>query len=136
MNRQTYRVLVETRQQFVIDISARSEAHALSRAERAWNHGEKSRFERVMNLPATEFEIDHVATLHLADIANEDRARWAETALKAYAHETGAGLGRDAVHDLLCDLGHYADEMKLDFRDEVERAAAVWAEEKAEGGAA
>ncbi len=34
-------------------------------------------------------------------------------------------MGREAFHDLLSDLGHYARTIGLDFRDEVERAAAT-----------
>lgn len=89
----------------------------------------RSRFDRLMDQEAAIFEIDQDASPHLRDIANEDRARWAKKALQAFAQETDSCMGRQALHDLLCDLGHYARSVGLDFRDEVERAASVCATE-------
>ena len=131
---QTYRVLVRRPEIYSIDIAARSEEMALVRAERLWHGGMQRRFDKIQD-DQLEFEIDDVATGHLADVANEDRAAWALKALRAFADVTGSELGREALHDLLCDLGHYADGRGLDFQEEVERAAATWAAEKAEGGA-
>ena len=131
---QTYRVLVRKPELYSIDIAARSEAMAIARAEKLWHGGMQRRFDKIQD-DEPEFEIDVVSTSHLADVANEDRAAWALKALRAFADVTGSDLGREALHDLLCDLGHYADQRGLDFREEVERATATWADEKIEGGA-
>jgi hypothetical protein len=87
----------------------------------------RSRFDRVDRQELATFALDEHAGLHLRDIANEDRARWAKKALQAFSQETGSSLGRDALHDLLSDLGHYARSIGLDFRDEMDRAAATCA---------
>lgn len=129
---QTYRVLVRKSELHSIDLGARSEADALSRAETMWDKGEKDRFYRVTEREPEVYEIDYDATLHLREVANEDRARWAEKALRTFARETGSDMGREALHDLLCDLGHYADQSGLDFEDELRRSAETWTEEKAE----
>lgn len=63
---------------------------------------------------------------------NGDRARWAGHALKSFSRETGSEMGQEALYDLLCDLGHYADQHGLDFKDQMRRAAETWADEKAE----
>jgi hypothetical protein len=63
---------------------------------------------------------------------NDDRASWAETALAAFASETG-GERADAVADLLCDLMHWCDRNDRSFADELERAKRHYA---AETGAA
>lgn len=128
----TWRVLVRTGQIHAIDIGARSEEQALTRAEKLWHGGRSERFDCVHHKLADLFEIDEVATDHLAEVANEDRAQWAENALKTFSRETGSDMGREALHDLLCDLGHYADQLGLDFDDEMRRAAETWSEEKAE----
>jgi hypothetical protein len=130
MNRhQTFRVLVAKSDIYSIDLPARCEATAITRAEKLWYGGMRSRFERLDAQECATFEIDCEATPHLRDIANEDRARWASKALQAFSQETGSCMGRDALHDLLCDLGHYARSAGLDFRDEVERAVSVCAAE-------
>lgn len=42
-------------------------------------------------------------------VKNIDRAEWAELALRIFADITlGGDCGTDAVTDLVCDLGHYA----------------------------
>ena len=130
-NLQTYRVLVRTTELHSIDIAARSEEMAILRAEKLWFGGMQSRFDKVMAEEPPVFDVDQPATCRLADIANEDRAGWALKALRAFAAETGSELGREALHDLLCDLGHYADQKGMNFQAEIERAAEVWAEEKA-----
>ena len=52
---------------------------------------------------------------------NDDRARWAETALNSFRQETGADT-EDALPDLLCDLMHLADRKGWNFEAELERA--------------
>lgn len=131
-NRQTYRVRVRKTETYSIDLAADSEDAALGRAERLWYGRQRSRFDLVMGEEPARFEIDHVACDHLGEVANEDRARWAASALKAFSRETGTDMGGEALHDLLCDLGHYADELGLDIRTEMARAAETWDEEKAE----
>lgn len=130
---QTYRVLVRTGQIHAIDVAAKNETAALQRAEALWHSGHTARFDCIHHKVKEVFEIDEDASLHLAEVANEHRARWAENALKVFSRETGCDMGREALHDLLCDLGHYADEHGLDFEDEIQRAAETWAIEKAEG---
>jgi hypothetical protein len=61
---------------------------------------------------------------------NRDRAAWAEYALTAFSSQTGADLGRDAVHDLIADLGHYAVTRRLDFAKIVALAVSTWAYER------
>lgn len=131
MSRQTYRVIVTKSQLYSIDIGAISETHAIARAESLWYGRSRDRFNAVAGGEPDRFDLDHDASMHLADVADEDRAQWAEKALRCFSHETGSGIGREALHDLLCDLGHYADSLKLDYRTELERAAATWEEEKA-----
>ena len=129
---QTFRVIVTTSETYSIDLTAKNEAIALTRAKTLWDGGMRSRLDRFDRQELTTFAIDEHATSPLADIANEDRARWAKKALQAFAQETGSDMGREAVHDLLCDLGHYARSTGLDFRDELHRAADVCGEEIAE----
>ena len=121
----TFRVIITKSEIYYIDLAAESEAIALTRAERLWDGGMRSRFDRLDRQELAAFGIDEDASLHLRDIVNEDHARWAKKALLAFSQETGSGMGRDACHDLLCDLGHYARSIGLDFRDEMDRAAAV-----------
>lgn len=126
---QTFRVLVADADIYSIDLPASCEAAAISRAEGIWCSGRRNRFEHVERQERATFAIDCEAVLHLRDIANEDRARWAKNALQAFSRETGSDMGPEALHDLLCDLGHYARSVGLDFRDEFERAASVCAAE-------
>jgi hypothetical protein len=45
-------------------------------------------------------------------VDNSTRADWARTALQAFADESMDGVISDeAVMDLLCDLGHYAERV-------------------------
>lgn len=120
---QTFRVLVTKSETYGIDLAARDEVIALTRAERLWDGGMRRRFDRADRQELATFAIDEDSTLHLRDIANEDRTRWAMKALQAFAQETGSSMGRDGLHDLLSDLGHYARSIGLDFRDEMDRAA-------------
>jgi hypothetical protein len=129
---QTYRVTVLTSQLHAIDIAAPDESAAITRAEKLWHSGQTQNFDCVHHKRPEVFGIDEDASLHLADDANEDRAQWAANALAVFARETGTELGPEALHDLLCDLGHYADDLKLDYREEMKRAAETWAEEKSQ----
>lgn len=122
----TFRVIVTKSEIYSIDLAARDEAIALTRAERLWEGGMRRRFVRVDRQELATFAIDEFATLRLGEIANEDRVHWAKKALQAFAQETGSVMGREAFHDLLCDLGHYALSIGLDFQDEMDRAAAVY----------
>jgi hypothetical protein len=54
---------------------------------------------------------------------NDERARWATAALRAFHNETGVDE-EDALADLLCDLMHSADREDWDFAVELERAQA------------
>ena len=133
MNRnQTYRVCVVTTDAYWIDVPASSEDDAKRRAENLWTE-RRSGFKGYSRFSVgDQFSIDDCASEHLPDCTNLDRARWAEKAIRTFSRETGSELGRDALHDLLCDLGHYADELGLDFEAEVSRALDTWDEEKAE----
>ena len=134
MRTRTYRVLVRTGQIHSIDIPAPDEEHAVARAERLWYGGDSARFDCVHHRVAEVFEIDADASMHLEDVCNEHRSIWAANALRAFARETLCDMGREALHDLLCNLGHYADRHGLDFETELRRAAETWAEEKSEEG--
>ncbi|MBX9682337.1 MAG: hypothetical protein K2X41_00980 [Hyphomicrobium sp.] len=129
---QTFRVLVTKSETYCIDLAARDEVLALTRAERLWDGGKRSRFERIDRQELATFAIDEESSMHLRDIANDDRARWAKKALVAFSQETGSGTGREGFSDLLCDLGHYARSVGLDFDEEFERAANTCALEVAE----
>lgn len=57
---------------------------------------------------------------------NMRRSEWAGAALATFAGTTGCGDGIEAIHDLIADLGHYAEEEGYDFQDIVERAVGTW----------
>lgn len=59
---------------------------------------------------------------------NEDRSRWAETAIFEFQRQTGADL-EDAVSDLLADLMHWCDRHETDFEHELQRARYHYEEE-------
>ncbi len=59
-----------------------------------------------------------------------DRVRVAKQALHAYCIATGADDDDEAIHDLIADLGHYADRHDIDFVDCAARAIGCWALEK------
>lgn len=70
-------------------------------------------------------------------ITNEQRARWAEAALQAYAtgKEGGEALYDEpalVVSDLLADLMHYAAREAIDIRVCYTRARGHFEEERAE----
>lgn len=62
------------------------------------------------------------------DGQNEDRARWAKTALRAFMDETGVEYG-DALGDLLCDLMHLSDREPFAFEAALQRARRHYAAE-------
>ncbi|MEQ1616246.1 MAG: hypothetical protein ABL904_26130, partial [Hyphomicrobiaceae bacterium] len=104
----TYRVIVARSESYEIDLVAASEVKALTNAERLWENGARSNFSLVDEQDRVTFAIDEHASSCLRDISNEDRARWAEKSLREFSRDTGSSMGREALHDLLCDLGHYA----------------------------
>jgi len=57
---------------------------------------------------------------------NLKRAGWAAAAVAAFAEETGAELWREAICDLLCDLGHLCDAKGFDFKAVVAGAIGTW----------
>lgn len=59
-----------------------------------------------------------------------DRVRAAKQALHAYFIATGADDDDEAIHDLIADLGHYADRHDIDFVDCAARAVGCWALER------
>lgn len=128
----TYRVIVRKTEAHFIDVPAASQTVALKRAEAIWHGPHHSCFQIFLEHEPEAFEIDELASEHLGDVVNEERAQWAETALRTFSRDTGSDMGPEALHDLLCDLGHYADTLGLCFEDEIARAAETWAEEKAE----
>jgi hypothetical protein len=69
------------------------------------------------------------------DCMNTSRALWAREALHAFCHTVGLdpeAEHSDGFHDLLCNFGHYADRMGLDYRAQLDRALQTWREEKAD----
>src|SRR5262249_21880344 len=69
------------------------------------------------------------------DCMNARRAVWAEEALIAFGDVVGLNVDAEyseALHDLLCNLGHYADRKGLDFPTQIRAALATWREEKAD----
>jgi len=48
------------------------------------------------------------------DGKNNERAAWADHALRAFMAETGTDL-EDSLCDLLCDLMHLSDRVPFDF---------------------
>jgi hypothetical protein len=55
------------------------------------------------------------------DGQNNDRALWADHALRAFMAETGTDY-EDALCDLLCDLMHLSDRAPFDFDAALVRA--------------
>lgn len=66
---------------------------------------------------------------------NLQRAEWAERALEIFCDETGIDMEvekREAVSDLMCNLGHYCDRRGLDFITLASHAIGLWDVEKRE----
>ncbi len=66
---------------------------------------------------------------------NAVRAEWAKNALSVFCDETGLDPEverREAVSDLMCNLGHYCDSQGLDFLAIASCAIGVWDAEKRE----
>lgn len=135
LTNRTFRVIVTRREQLFIDLPARDEADALNHADIIWDRSETHRFKPILGQTPVEFEIDEEASMHFRDAANDDRADWALTALKAFARAAGTKIDAAGLHALICHLGHYADRNNIDFPAEIEDARAIWAEEKRQGGA-
>lgn len=57
---------------------------------------------------------------------NRKRARCAYEALVAFNAKTGSEIPDDALSDLICDLGHYADQQRIDFTAILARAIGYW----------
>jgi hypothetical protein len=57
---------------------------------------------------------------------NTLRSEWAGAALASFSEQTGCDGGIDAIHDLIADLGHFAELEGYDFHDIVERAVGTW----------
>jgi hypothetical protein len=57
---------------------------------------------------------------------NRDRAAWAEAAILKFMNETGVDGDREAVADLIADLGHYCDRHQLDFVHLLKRGIGHW----------
>lgn len=57
---------------------------------------------------------------------NQQRAQWAETALRAFCEQTGQTIEDDGfdtvVYDFLCDLMHLTDRHNVRFEHLLERA--------------
>lgn len=67
--------------------------------------------------------------------SNVERANWAAEALAVFCEETGLDSElecEEAVGDLIANLGHYCDELGLDFVDLVAGAVGIWDVEKRE----
>jgi len=126
----TFRIMVTKPEDHFIDVIARDEAHAIERAETLWHRGERSRFEPLFPCNQPQFEIDEQACLHQVDAQNDDRSEWAECALRAFSGKTGSGFGDEGVHDLIADLGHFAERHGIDFVDCVARAIGCWHAER------
>jgi hypothetical protein len=55
------------------------------------------------------------------DNMNDDRAKWAQAALRAFRKATGADA-EEALGDLLTDLMHWSDRNNFDFDAALDRA--------------
>lgn len=70
----------------------------------------------------------------MTDVTNADRVSWAQATLDAFTDRTGVDDERDAVNDLIADLGHYCDAHDLDFLSLVERGIGHWRAETFDPG--
>ena len=67
------------------------------------------------------------------DGQNNDRALWADHALRAFMAETGTDY-EDALCDLLCDLMHLSDRTPFDFEAALQHARDHYLAETAQPG--
>ena len=58
-------------------------------------------------------------------INKPDHIEWATEAVAIFQRHCGSG-DEDAIADLICDLGHLADERGLDFIEEIKRGIGHW----------
>lgn len=67
----------------------------------------------------------------LSEPSNEDRASWAEHALRAFAQITGIQQEDEYTRmaDLIADLRHLADDFDLDWNEVIQRAYGNYEEE-------
>lgn len=128
----TYRVIAYKTETLFIDVAARDEDAAVARAEKLWEAGQQQQFHAHLEYQPVRFEVDEDATAQLTEVVNEDRARWAKRALRAFDRETGSGIGEEGVADLICDLGHYAQSAGIDFAEVLQRAGETWLAETIE----
>jgi hypothetical protein len=70
------------------------------------------------------------------ETTNDDRARWAGAALKAFMAESHTDEEKDPVGDLLTYLMHWCDRNNFDFELALQRAQGHYEEETAEDGIA
>lgn len=74
-----------------------------------------------------------------SDTTNNDRAKWAEAAVQAFADVTGLDTSKDAdgfdtaISDLLADIRHLCDREGLDMGEMDRRAHKRYLEELEEG---
>ena len=59
------------------------------------------------------------------DKDNDDRAEWAEAALRAFCLATGVDTTFNAVGDLIADLGHWCDRHQDDTGKRLSMAACI-----------
>lgn len=63
--------------------------------------------------------------------SNEDRANWATEAIDAFKVKCGPGLSdKEAIQDLITDLGHLADRLGLDFLAVAAHGIGAWSAER------
>lgn len=65
------------------------------------------------------------------DGRNDDRAQWADVALRVFRDQAGTDYG-DVAADFLCDLMHWCDRNDFDFKKELENGIDMYEEETAE----
>lgn len=126
----TFRIVLTRPDELFIDVIALDETDAIARAQSLWHRGERSRFVHLDSDSEPSFELDEQACIHQADAQNDDRADWAESALRAFSAKTGSGVKDEGLHDLIADLGHYAERHHIDFLDCIARAISCWALER------
>lgn len=121
---------VVVRETHVLKVNAPTEAAALDRAAEHWRVKRSDPDIRRAFPKTVEVFLADRAQTNDAQPINAQRASWAAAALMTFAGLTGSDIGPEALHDLLCDLGHWADAKGIDFAEAIERAAATWSDEK------